>query len=61
MSGQWDADILMEVIAETVRQKDFRATEAGIRALATVDPDKAQDVLDMIRSVAELMIREEAP
>ncbi len=59
MSGQWDADTLVKVIGQALKDKDFRAVEAGIRVLATVDSRKAQDVLDMIQ--AGLMIREVTP
>ena len=56
MSGKWDADTLGKVIGEALKDRDFRAAVAGIRVLATVDPGKAQDVLDMIQ--LGLMIRE---
>jgi hypothetical protein len=53
---EWDADTLVKVIAEALKNKDFQAVDAGIRVLATVDPGKAQDVYDMIQ--AALVIRE---
>ena len=52
---------LVKVIGEAIENRDIQLTETAVRTLATVDPDKAQDVLDMIRSVAGLMIREETP
>jgi hypothetical protein len=54
----WDADTLVKVIGEALKNKDFQGVEAGIRVLATVDPGKAQDVYDTIQ--AGLMIRERA-
>jgi len=48
---EWDyADYLMRVIGDEVKNRDFRAVEAGIRVLATVDPRKAQDVYDAIQA-----------
>ena len=61
MSGQQVTGFLVKVIDEAIENRDFPLTETAIRVLATVDPDKAQDILDMIRSVAALMIREETP
>jgi hypothetical protein len=56
VSGQWDADTLIKVIGEALRRADFKGVEAAIRVLATVDPQRAQDVLDTIQ--AGLAIRE---
>jgi hypothetical protein len=51
MADDWDyAGYLMKVIAEELKNGDFRAVEAGIRVLATVDPGKAQDVLEAIQA-----------
>jgi len=50
MTGQWDADTLVKVIGEALRNTDFQAVEAAIRILATVDPQRAQDVLDTIQA-----------
>jgi hypothetical protein len=50
MSIQWDADTLIKVIGEALRNADFKAVEAAIRILATVDPQRAQDVLDTIQA-----------
>ena len=48
---EWDyADHLMRVIGDEIKNGDFRAVEAGIRVLATVDPAKAQNVLDAIQA-----------
>jgi hypothetical protein len=54
MSGEWDADTLMKIIAEAIRYKDWDAVIAAIKVLATVDPHLAQDVYDTIQ--AGLMI-----
>ena len=61
MSDRQVTGFLVKVIDKAIENRDFPLTETAIGALATIDPDKAQDVLDMIRSVAALMIREEAP
>lgn len=58
MSDRQVTDFLVKVIDKAIENRDFPLTETAIRTLATVDPDKAQDVLDMLRSVAGLMIRE---
>ena len=50
MSGDWDADTLVKVIAEAIKRKDWQGVDAGIRVLATVDPGKAQDVYDTIQT-----------
>jgi hypothetical protein len=48
---EWDyADYLMKVIGDEIKNGDFRAVEAGIRVLATVDPGKAQAVYDTIQA-----------
>jgi hypothetical protein len=48
---EWDyADYLMKVIGEELKNGDFRAVEAGIRVLATVDPHKAQELYDAIQA-----------
>ena len=60
MSDRQVTDFLVNVIDNAIENKDIQLTETAISVLATIDPDKAQDVLDMIRSVAGLMIREEA-
>ena len=60
MSDRQVTDFLVNVIDNAIENKDIQLTETAISVLATIDPDKAQDVLDMIRSVAALMIREEA-
>ena len=56
MSAQWDADTLVKVIGEALKNRDFQAVGAGIRVLATVDARKAQDVYDTIQ--AGLLIHE---
>lgn len=54
MSTEWDADTLVKVIGEALKERDFEAVIAGVKVLATVDPQKAQDVYDTIQ--AGLMI-----
>ena len=61
MSDRQVTDFLVNVIDEAIENRDFPLTETAIGVLATIDPDKAQDVLDMIRSVAGLMVREVTP
>ena len=50
MSTEWDADTLMKVIADAMKARDFEAVVAGIKILATVDPQMAQDVYDTIQA-----------
>jgi hypothetical protein len=50
MSGEWDADTLMKIIAEAIRYKDWDAVIAAIKVLATVDACLAQDVYDTIQA-----------
>jgi hypothetical protein len=50
MNGQRDADTLVKVISQALKNDDFPAVVAGIKVLATVDPGKAQDVLDTIQA-----------
>jgi hypothetical protein len=59
MTGQWNADTLVKVIEQALKDRNFKAVAAGIKVLATVDPHKAQDVLDTIQ--AGLAIREMTP
>ena len=61
MSDRQVTDFLVNVIGEAIENRDIQLTETAIKVLATIDPDKAQDVLDMIRSVAGLMISEVTP
>ena len=44
------ADTLMKVIADAMKARDFEAVVAGIKILATVDPQMAQDVYDTIQA-----------
>jgi hypothetical protein len=53
MSDEWDADTLMKIIAEAIRDRDFRAMEAAIKLLALVDARKAQRVYDSLVAVVE--------
>lgn len=46
----WDADTLVKVIAEMIKNRDWPGVDAGIRVLATVDPRRAQDVYDTIQA-----------
>jgi hypothetical protein len=59
MTAPWDAGTLVKVIERALKDRDFKAVTAAIKVLATVDPHKAQDVLDTIQ--AGLAIREMTP
>jgi len=50
MSGRRVSDFLVKVIGNAIRDADFPLAETGIKVLATVDPQRAQDVLDTIRA-----------
>lgn len=50
MTAAWDAGTLIKVISQALKDNDFPAVIAGIKALATVDPGKAQDILGTIQA-----------
>jgi hypothetical protein len=50
MKGRLNADALVKMIGEELRNADFQAVEAAIRILAAVDPQRAQDVLGTIKA-----------
>jgi hypothetical protein len=50
MSDRQVTDFLLKVIGNAVRDADFPLAETGIRTLASIDPQRAQDVLDTIQA-----------
>jgi hypothetical protein len=50
MSDQQVTDFLVKVIGNAIKAADFPLAETGIRTLASINPQRAQEVLDTIQA-----------
>lgn len=56
--SEWDAATLETIIGEALKARDFKAVVAAVRILATVDPARAEAMLDALQlGIAVAMAR----